>query len=356
MREAGRDEMDHKTLGKVILDTDMAYANDDTIAMFVLAQMDRHGDIDLLGITTTGGNVFVPVATTAALKQLEVIGRTDIPVYQGTDVPLAGFRNMEEESEICGVPFFCGAYWNFDENGFADMEARPTDYLDLGDRAPYGYAQRRAEDLSAWDFMIEQVHRFPGEVTIMEIGAATNVARALQEDPTIAQDAAGIYYMGGDIDVPGNATPAAELNWFYDPEAIQLCLAAPWKTQVVIPDDLARQVRWTSDFLDRLKEHDTPITNYLLSVKNSFASVEEAAFVWDPVVPIAFLNPGIVTGMQTRYLTVDTSSVLDSGRAVSWPLDAPDKDLPEGIRPVRIVMQIDEDLFWDTVVDILTRE
>ena len=123
--------------------------------------------------------------------------------------------------------------------------------------------------------------------------------------------------MGGDIDIPGNATPAAEMNWYYDPEAIQLCLAAPWKTQVVIPDDLARQVERTSGFDDRLNEHDTPITNYLQCAKNSFSSVDGAAYVWDPVVPIVFLHPEIVTDMQTRYLTVDTSSVLDSGRAVS---------------------------------------
>jgi len=33
--------------------------------------------------------------------------------------------------------------------------------------------------------------------------------------------------MGGDIDIPGNATPAAAMNWYYDPESIQLCPAAP---------------------------------------------------------------------------------------------------------------------------------
>ena len=61
---------------KVILDTDIAYVNDDAIAMFVLAQADRAGMVKFLGVTTAGGNVFIPEATTAALRQLELIGRT----------------------------------------------------------------------------------------------------------------------------------------------------------------------------------------------------------------------------------------------------------------------------------------
>ncbi|MBQ6971404.1 MAG: nucleoside hydrolase [Synergistaceae bacterium] len=65
---------------KVILDTDMAYLNDDALAMFVLCQADKAGMLELLGVTTAGGNVFVPEATTAALRQLELIGRQNIPV------------------------------------------------------------------------------------------------------------------------------------------------------------------------------------------------------------------------------------------------------------------------------------
>ena len=80
--------MDGDAVPKVIFDTDIAYVNDDAIALFMLAQADQAGMLKLLGVTTAGGNVFVPEATTAALRQLELIGRADIPVYQGTDEPL----------------------------------------------------------------------------------------------------------------------------------------------------------------------------------------------------------------------------------------------------------------------------
>ena len=69
---------EEKAAGKVIFDTDIAYLNDDTIALFMLCQADRNGDLELLGVCTVGGNVFAAEATTAALRQLELIERTDM--------------------------------------------------------------------------------------------------------------------------------------------------------------------------------------------------------------------------------------------------------------------------------------
>ena len=113
---AGAEGAEHTTavnadaMPKVILDTDIAYVNDDAIAMFMLAQADQAGMLKFLGVTTAGGNVFIPEATTAALRQLELIDRADIPVYQGTDEPLQGYRDMKEESRLYGIPYYCGAY------------------------------------------------------------------------------------------------------------------------------------------------------------------------------------------------------------------------------------------------------
>ena len=141
--------------GKVIFDTDIAFLNDDALAMFMLTQADKAGSLQLLGVTTAGGNVFIPEATNAALRQLELIGRPDVKVYQGVDVPLAGFRNMKEESRLYGVPYYCGAYWDFSTNTFADIEHRSPDYLHLNEKPLYGYPETRAEELSAIDFIID---------------------------------------------------------------------------------------------------------------------------------------------------------------------------------------------------------
>lgn len=142
------------SIPKVILDTDIAYLNDDAIAMFMLAQADKAGMLEFLGVTTVGGNVFVPEATTAALRQLELIGREDIPVYQGTDEPLDGFRNMREESHLYGTPYYCGAYWDFGKNDFTDLTERSADYLHLKQEPLHGYAQTPAQEEAAWDFIL----------------------------------------------------------------------------------------------------------------------------------------------------------------------------------------------------------
>ena len=211
---------------RAILDTDMSYLNDDAIVMFMLAQADSLGECDFLGVTTVGGNTFCAPGTTAALRQLELIGRSDIPVYMGTDIPLMGFRNMEAESQIWGMPEYSGAYWDWDEKTFGDVTKRPTDYKNLPSEPKYGYAETEAQDEHAIDFIIEQVHKYPGEVTIFVIGAGTNMALAVRKDPTIVEDAAGVIYMGGAVDVPGNCNTTAEFNWYYDPEGIRICLNA----------------------------------------------------------------------------------------------------------------------------------
>ena len=345
---------------KVIFDTDIAYLNDDAIAMFMLAQADSAGDLEFLGVCTVGGNVFVPEATTAALRQLEWIGREDIPVYQGTDEPLGGFRDMKEESRLYGIPYYCGAYWDYAADDFANLKERSPDYLHLNEEPQDGYAKTPAAEGTAWDFMIEQIHANPGEVTVMSVGAATNVAKALEKDPTIALDAAGIIYMGGDIDVPGNSTPAAEMNWYYDPTAIRECLAADWKQQMIVPDDIARQIHLSDEIYARLEEKKgNAVVERILSEKRTF-DVEGADYVWDVVVPAVFLKPELITDLQTRYITVDDTPGINSGRAVSWVQSdynniETGEGFPEGVKKADIVMEIDAEAFWDYYIELLSR-
>ena len=346
---------------KVILDTDMDYESDDAIAMFMLVRADRKKELKLLGVTTVGGNVYTAAGTTSALRQLELIGREDIPVCQGTDVPLRGFRDMEKEARLYGAPDWCGAYWDLEKGEYANPYNRPTDYMDLGYEPRYGYPKTRALEQTAWDFMIEQVHKYPGEVTIMSIGAATNVATAIKKDPAFVENAAGIIYMGGDIDMAGNATAAAELNWFYDPDAIRICLEAEWKSQIVVPDDLAHQVCIKKVIYDRIRERGDDELIKLVLEKGKDLNPGNTNYVWDVVVPAVYLRPEIMSDLQTRYLTVDDQPGLNYGRAVSWVQNRHNnpktgEGMPEGVQPVQILMGIDTDSFWEFYVDILGTE
>ena len=61
---------------KVILDCDPGH--DDAFAIMLAAQ-----HLDLLGVTTVGGNGFLENTTRNALQVLDVIGRSDVKVYPG---------------------------------------------------------------------------------------------------------------------------------------------------------------------------------------------------------------------------------------------------------------------------------
>ena len=50
--------------------------------------------------------------------------------------------------------------------------------------------------------------------------------------------------MGGAVDIPGNSNTTAEYNWYYDPEGIRICLNAAWKDQLVVPNDIAEDVKY----------------------------------------------------------------------------------------------------------------
>ena len=66
---------------KVILDCDPGH--DDAFAMMLAVQ-----HLEVLGITTIGGNCTLENVTKNALKVLEVLGRTDIPVFAGHSCPM----------------------------------------------------------------------------------------------------------------------------------------------------------------------------------------------------------------------------------------------------------------------------
>lgn len=104
-----------ETIPKVILDCDMTYLGDDAMCLSILAQADKLGLIDLLGITITGGNNFVSYGTNSALVQLDQLGREDIKVYMGTDIPLNGIRDLTQQAKIVGRIDNWGAMYHFDE-------------------------------------------------------------------------------------------------------------------------------------------------------------------------------------------------------------------------------------------------
>ena len=332
---------------KVIFDTDMGYFGDDTYALFILLQADAAGYIDLLGVTSVGANVTIAEGTTAILNQLEAVGREDVPVYMGTDIPIMG---LHDDATIAA-------------NGLTRIRSMQK-VLDYGDSISYdnlgdlenetwGYSSLEPQEQSAWEFMVEQVHEYPGQVTIIAVGACTNVALAIMEDPTFAENTAGIYYMGGSIDVPGNDTPCAERNWYYDPEAVDVCLNANWPLQVIVPNDISKNQKLTYDRINLIMEAgDNSLTQMIR--ENAFAKRFEnnpdyQESLWDAQVPGIFMCPDFITESDVRDVAIVTDLGYTYGESVAWD----EGEGPERAATCQIVYNVDGDAYWQFMADMI---
>ena len=186
---------------KVIIDSDMVEIFDDGVAMMMLQIAPN---IELLGVTVVNGNSWVSDGTAWGLRQLEAIKATNVPLAMGVTRPLRPDRHttMALERQLFGIghDYWAGSYT------YPEPESWYAYY-----KEHYGAEPTiKPDDRHAVDFIIEQVKKYPGEVTIAAIGPCTNLALALRKAPEIVPLIKRIIYMGGSFFRPGNTTPAAE--------------------------------------------------------------------------------------------------------------------------------------------------
>ena len=179
---------------KIIIDTDPGI--DDAMAIFFAL---ASPELEVVALTTVFGNAHTTTCTENALRLLEIAERTDIPVAEGAHTPLAmSFRGPAD--------FVHGS------NGQGDAQLGPPSTAKVND--------------SAVELIIDVVMRSPNEITLVPLGPLTNIARALQAEPKLAHNLAGIVLMGGNVFRGGNASPAAEANIINDPEAADIVFGA----------------------------------------------------------------------------------------------------------------------------------
>jgi purine nucleosidase len=172
---------------KIILDCDPGH--DDAIAIMLAV---ASPELEVLGVTTTYGNVSLENTTQNALKILELCG-SKVPVHAGASQPLV--RNRISAEFVHG------------KSGLDGPELP----------APV----RGAESTRAAEFIIDSVLKHPHEVTLCPVGAMTNVALAMRLEPRIVPLIQEIVLMGGGTEL-GNWTPAAEFNILCDPHAARI--------------------------------------------------------------------------------------------------------------------------------------
>ena len=337
---------------KVILDTDMGELNDDAYALFMLANSDK---IELLGVTVCTGNTWMEEGVAYSLKHLEMIGRPGIPVVQGIVEPVMGFRHtrMDAEEKLFGKVMYLGAYGR----------PRPESRLKLAQKPYGGYATTKPCPGDAVDFLVRQVKKHPGQITVLAIGPTTNLAVAVRKHPEIVPLVKRVIYMGGAFDVPGNTSPAAEFNWWFDPEAARITLRTPFKEQIIVPLDICEKVFYTRAVFQRIAAaRQTPIVKMFKDLQGpEFArDPKRTSFAWDSIVTAILIQPELAAKMEERYVDVDATYGPDYGRSLSYKaseradLNRP-ADFPDGTQKVKILFDIDRKRFWDLFVQLMAK-
>jgi purine nucleosidase len=177
----------------LILDVDTGI--DDSMALLYAAATP---DAELLAVTCVGGNVDAHQVERNTRSVLELAGRVDVEVAPGRDRPLV--RPIETTPETHGP------------QGLGHAELPPP--------------SRPLSDRRAADLFIAEARRRPGEITLVTLGPLTNLAIALEREPTLPTLLKGWVLMGGAYRHPGNTAPTTEWNIHCDPEAARISFQA----------------------------------------------------------------------------------------------------------------------------------
>ena len=296
---------------RVILDCDPGH--DDAVAMLLAL---GNPAIDLVAITTVGGNQTLERTTENARRVLALAGRTDVPVAAGADRPLA--RELVVAPDIHGASGIDGAEL-----------PEPVVGTD-----PRGALRLIGDELTP-------------ETVLVATGPLTNVAAALAQGGKPRE----IVWMGGAIAL-GNVTPAAEFNAFVDPEAAAAVVASGIPLTIV-PLDLTHQICATPEVQARIEALGTPLATAVLGLLRFFESTYRDVFgmphppVHDPATIAWLIDPGLFGG-DHRHVAIETEGRYTAGMTV---VDVHGK---LGLEPNAFVLtRVDAAGFWDLVIEAL---
>ena len=269
---------------KLIIDCDPG--QDDAINLF-MALSDQ--TFDILGITTSAGNVGISKTTRNARLICELTNRPDIAVYAGAKTPIR--HSLETAEFIHGV------------EGLDGIEIFEPHHP--------------VQPIVAKDFIVSTLRAVDTPVTLVVTGPMTNIALALSEAPDIASKINEIVLMGGAFCEGGNMTPSAEFNIFVDPEAAKIIFESDIP-KVVFGLDVTYQVLTSPDVIARIEAIDNPVARAANGILRSYERTDTARFneqvapLHDPCTIAWLLDPEIFK-LKACNIRVEADSDLTRG-------------------------------------------
>lgn len=299
-------------------------------------------DVELLGITGVVGDDWLAKGVAHTLRFLEIAGHPEIPVYAGASEPLVNTpQRMAIWESVYGPISWKGA-WNNYKDKPADFD--PGLAPDLAEGNPKIVVQ----DLSAVQFMIEQVHKYPGEVTIVAGGPLTNIALAVRQDSEFASLVKSVVISNGpkaDFDVASGEVKSIDaFNTVFDPEAAQIVLTAGFAS-IVVTGLVNTTVMLDAELVEDMTQPNSALSSYL--TENAWTDLP----LWDEVIAAVAIDPSLIVRSTTIKAAVDTNFGRSYGQMLSFK-----DDVAPGIGAgeVNVALELDAPRFRTMFVDAVT--
>ncbi len=304
---------------RLIVDTDTA--GDDVFSLLI-ALLDPR--LTLEAITVCCGNVRFEQQIENALYTVETAGRGgEVPVYAGCSRPLL--------AEWVGAEYVHG------RDGMGDSFFPP--------------ARQRPEPGHAVDELVRRIGESPGELTILAQAPLTNIAAAYVRDPSIAGKVGHLYVMGGG---EGNITPAAEYNFFVDPEAAKIVLNAGFPLTLFTWSLTRTHGVFDDEKLARIDALDTPLSAFFGRVNRKAREFDDRVVGLggsthpDSMVAAAIADPSLVLADEEAVVDVETGGELTRGWSLIDTLGRTGRE-PNA----RVVTDYDTGRFFELMATVL---
>ena len=272
---------------RIIIDTDPGV--DDAFAIFLAM---TSPELKIEAITAVAGNVPLSVTLPNALRLVEIAGRTDIPVAAGADAPIA--RHHIFATDVHG------------QNGLAGAEFPAPSVKPVAEHAV--------------DVLRGIINKNPGEITLVCLGPLTNIGQLLQADPALAGKIAQITMMGGSLS-GGNMTPAAEFNFYVDPEAADIVFQSGVPITMV-GLDVTEKVTFTEKHLAMLEAEKGPVSTAAAKIARGEFELarkrgESGFHMHDPLAMSSLLDSEILH-LEDRLIRIETAGLYSAGASYGY--------------------------------------
>ncbi len=327
---------------KVIIDQDTlgpATSNLQAVALLV-----QSADTEVLGVCVPTGDHWRDQQVRHALRFLEIIGRADIPVVPGAQMPLVATPAATARWEKRHGKLVYNGAWDLARPGkWADP--RETRDLPEGNPAAAPSAERAAS------FYVRLARAHPGEISLWAAGPLTNLALACRLDPEFPTLVRELHFMGGSFQPRTQArefahTPRREFNVRFDAEAARIVFRAPWPRVTCSPIDVSQEVRSTPELFTAIARAGTPLARYL----DQFG--QRGRPMWDEVAAATWLDESLVTRHDDLFIDVNLDRGAGYGDMVCW---APGAEPGLGEARARVQRQIDEARFKELFRQLCSR-